>query len=112
MAMIVNYVTGSNAIVWQQADGAGSPEELMRSDNVKSPTSISPDGTRLVFREDFRATGHDVMMLSLDGARKVQPLIQTAFNELNAEISPDGRWLAFESDESGSYEVLVRPFPT
>ena len=43
--------------------------------------------------------------------RKVEPLIQTAFNELNADISPDGRWLAYQSDESGVPEIYVRPFP-
>jgi len=51
------------------------------------------------------------MMMSLDTPREPRPLIVTPFNELNAEISPDGRWLAYESNESGDTEVYVRPFP-
>jgi eukaryotic-like serine/threonine-protein kinase len=50
------------------------------------------------------------MMLTLDG-RKVQPLVQTQFNEVNAEISPDGHWLAYRSNESVKDEVYVQPFP-
>ena len=51
------------------------------------------------------------MVLALNGNRAITPLIQTTFNERNAEISADGRWLAYESDESGQSEVYVRPFP-
>ena len=50
-------------------------------------------------------------MLTLDQNRRVEPLVQTPFNEQNAEISPDGRWLAYESNESGQIEIYVRPFP-
>jgi hypothetical protein len=53
----------------------------------------------------------DVMMLTLDKERRVQPLIQALFNERNGQISPDGRWLAYESNESGQYQIYVRPFP-
>ena len=45
------------------------------------------------------------------GERRPQPLLQTPFEELNAEISPDGRWLAYQSNESGPDEIYVRPFP-
>jgi len=64
-----------------------------------------------VFRQDSPETGHDLMMLSLDGSRTVEPLLQTSSNELNAEISRDGRWLAYESDQSGAREIYVRRFP-
>jgi len=64
-----------------------------------------------VFREDVRATGQDLKVLTLEGERRAEPLVQTAFNELNAEISPDGRWLAYDSNESGREEIYVRPFP-
>jgi serine/threonine-protein kinase len=47
----------------------------------------------------------------MEGQRLAAPLIQTPFNEQNAEVSPDGRWVAYQSDESGQYEVYVRPFP-
>ena len=64
-----------------------------------------------MLRQDGPKTGGDLMVLALDGARRMTPLIQTAFNERNGEISPDGRWLAYESDESGQEEIYVRPFP-
>jgi serine/threonine-protein kinase len=51
------------------------------------------------------------MLLPLVGDRRPQPLVQTSYDELNPEFSPDGRWLAYESNESGRYEIYVRPFP-
>ena len=55
--------------------------------------------------------GSDLKVLTLQGERRAEPLVQTAFNERNAEISPDGRWLAYHSNESGQDEIYVRPFP-
>jgi Tol biopolymer transport system component len=51
------------------------------------------------------------MMLTLDQRRHVEALVQTRFTELNGEISPDGHWLAYESNDSGQAEIYVRPFP-
>jgi serine/threonine-protein kinase len=51
------------------------------------------------------------MLLSLDAQRRLRPVMQTSFLERNGQISPDGRWLAYESNESGRTEVYVRPFP-
>jgi serine/threonine protein kinase len=106
---------------WQLADGTGSPERLSQGNTLQQPTSVSPDGTRLVFQE-LGAMGRDLMVLSLgaeprqsNGAspamRLVTPLLQTPFDERNGIVSPDGRWLAYESDESGRFEIYVRPFP-
>jgi serine/threonine-protein kinase len=95
----------------QAADGTGAVERLTESPNEQAPYSVSPDGNRLVFREDVRATGQDLKVLTLQGDRRAEPLVQTAFNERNAEISPDGRWLAYQSNESGQEEIYVRPFP-
>ena len=50
-------------------------------------------------------------MLALDGTHHVEPLIQTPANERNGVVSPDGRWLAYESDSSGKFEIYVKPFP-
>ena len=51
------------------------------------------------------------MMMELDGSRRVTPLVQSPFNERNGSVSPDGRWLAYEANDSGRVEVYVRPFP-
>ena len=75
------------------------------------PTSVSPDGTRLVFTETAPTTGQDVMQLRLDGTHAVTPLVQTPFSERNGEVSPDGRWLAYEANDSGRFDIYVRPFP-
>jgi serine/threonine-protein kinase len=64
-----------------------------------------------VLREDSRATGQDLKVLTLGAERRVESLVQTAFNERNGEISSDCRWLAYQSNESGHDEIYVRPFP-
>ena len=100
--------SGPLNLFWKPADGSGAAQRLTQSPNLQYPTSMSPDGTRVVFRED--AASQDLMTLALTGEHRVEPLIQTRFNELDGEISPDGRWLAYQSDESGEMQVYVRPF--
>ena len=102
---------GPPNVFWQAADGTGAVERLTETSNEQAPYAVTPDGKRLVLREDGPKTGGDLMVMALDGDRRVTPLIQTSFNERNGEISPDGRWLAYESDESGQEEIYVRPFP-
>ncbi len=94
-------------LFWQAADGTGAVERLKESANNQFPTSFSPDGARLVVGD----TANDIAILTLAGERQTAPLIQTTFSERNGEISPDGRWLAYESTESGEEEIYVRPFP-
>jgi serine/threonine-protein kinase len=91
----------------QAADGTGTVERLTQSPNDQGPTST--DGTRLLFGHTVPTL--DIMMLTLDSDQRVQPLVQTSFAERNGQISPDGRWLAYESNESGRFEIYVRPFP-
>jgi serine/threonine-protein kinase len=106
-------------LFWQSADNSGIAERLTTSPNPQSPDSISPDGTQLIFGELVAQTGTDLEMLRMDfsttgtgaGQRKTEPLVHTTFSEENGELSPDGRWLAYQSNESGQYEVYVRPFP-
>jgi len=98
-------------LFWRAADGTGSVDRLTESRKIQFPYSISPDGTRVVFREDDPETGLDIAMTSLRGEPATAPLIRTPFDELNGEISPDGRWLAYQSTESGQDEIYVRPFP-
>ena len=96
---------------WQAADGTGAAERLTTSSNAQVPTGISPDGTQVVFTEPTPTMGRDLLRLALDGSRRVTPLLQTKFDERNGIVSPDGRWLAYESDSSGRFEIYVRPFP-
>jgi serine/threonine-protein kinase len=73
------------------------------------PTSISPDGKVIVWENSVR-TSQDILAVDLS-TQKVTSLISTPATELDGEVSPDGKWLAFESNESGRVEVYVRPFP-
>ena len=106
----VSSRSGGPEAYWQTADGTGAAELLGGStDLVGTPTSFSPDGTRLLF--DSGGAPSDVGVLSIDGARRTVLLLRGAYGERNPEMSPDGRWLAYESDESGRDEIYVRPFP-
>lgn len=101
---------GVNNLYWQRADGTGMIERLTDSPNGHRPNSFTPDGKRLVFSMQL-GRGQDLAMLSVEGKREIAPLLQGMFDEQNGEISPDGRWLAYESNESGRFEVYVRSFP-
>jgi serine/threonine-protein kinase len=104
--------SGGQNVFEQAADGTGAVEQLTDGSGTRNPSSFSPDGGRLVFSEADLAMGTNIMMMRLDGSRRVEPLVRTPANERNAEISPDGRWIAYQSDESGQYEIYVRPFPS
>jgi serine/threonine-protein kinase len=95
----------------QAADGSGGVTRLTTSPNVHHANSISPDGTRLVFTETARTTAQDILELRLDGTGAVKPLVVTPASERNAEVSPDGRWLAYEANDSGRYDIYIRPYP-
>jgi len=97
-----------NMFVQPVATGRG-PRRLLDSARQQNPTSFSPDGLRLIFYEVTPSGLRDVMALDLAHG-KVERLLHVDADELNAAVSPDGRWLAYESNESGRTEVYVRPF--
>src|SRR5713101_222540 len=72
--------------------------------------SWSPDGQLMAFIEIDPTTGYDIWVLQM-GDRKAQPFLRTPFLESAPRFSPDGRWLAYMSDESGHYEIYVQPYP-
>jgi serine/threonine-protein kinase len=93
------------------ADGTGSIERLTESPNNQFATAVAPDGTRLLLTELSPQFSQDVMTLRLDGTRQAVPLVRTPFNESNGIVSPDGHWLAYDANDSGTYQIYVRPFP-
>jgi serine/threonine-protein kinase len=96
----------------QSPDGTGPVDRLTTSPDPQVPYSFAPDGRMLVFGVGSTTTGStDLLVLRFDPRPRVEPLLQTRLQERNGEISPDGRWLAYESTESGGAEVFVRPFP-
>jgi len=96
---------------WQASDGTGAAERLTTSSNPQYPTGLTPNGLGVVFFETTPTMGRDLLQLALDGTGRVTPLLQTKFDERNGIVSPDGRWLAYESNSSGAFEIYVRPFP-
>ncbi len=101
---------GSANIYSQTIDGTGPARLLLESQLDTFPTSWSPDGRLLGFDAESPDTGWDQWILPLDGGEPY-PVLQTQFGEVNGVFSPDGRWLAFASDDSGRSEIYVTPFP-
>ena len=108
--------TTPRSLFRRRADGTGTVEQLTQSAIAQFPQTVTPDGT-LIVREQRPPTQiggtsqSDFVVLRLDGEHHVRPLVQTPFGEYNAEVSPDGHWLAYEASDSGRFEVYVRPFP-
>lgn len=92
------------------ASGAGNEDRLLQSDLPKYPDDWSRDGRFLLYSVVDPKTKYDLWVLALSGERKPVKFLATEFNENQAEFSPDGRWVAYTSDESGGPEVYVRPF--
>jgi len=96
---------------WKPSDGSG-PEELLAEGNGFSAPSVTPDGKLVAYHAVLSNLNRDIWALPLEGERKARVLIQTPANESTPMFSPDGRWLAYVSDESGRSEVYVRSFPS
>jgi serine/threonine-protein kinase len=103
---------GLQNVVWVPADGSGEPERLTTGEGGwQWPRSWSPDGRLLVFNATHPATDYDIWLLSLGDRPEARPFLQTPFDERDAALSPDGRWVAYQSSETGRPEVYVQAFP-
>jgi Tol biopolymer transport system component len=95
------------------ANGAGETETYVeRPTAFSNPLCWSRDGRYLLFRDLDPVTGEDLWMVQDSGDRKVLPLLHTRFHEEDASLSPDGRWVAYRSSESGRAELYVQSFPS
>jgi Tol biopolymer transport system component len=113
-----SHGTGEFALYWKRADGSGEPLRLAAGKAVKYPHSWRLDGKVLAFEQLNPDTSWDIMTLAVEGDEKSgwkvgepKPFLNTPFAERNPAFSPDGRWVAYSSDESRNFEVYVRPFP-
>lgn len=97
-----------NSIVVRSATGSGDAETLVP--RTAFPTAWSPEGRFIFYTERGVKTRMDIWALPLFGDRKEYPLLNSAFDEQNPQLSPDGRWLAYTSDETGNPEVYVKSF--
>jgi serine/threonine-protein kinase len=111
----VNYIGLNGAMLRRRADGTDEGEELIRLKSGMILEGVfTPDEKAIVFRSGGSAGpgGRDIMIVSLDKDSAPKPLIASReFDESSIAISPDGRWIAYEGDETGRSEVFVRPFP-
>ncbi len=99
--------TGNFDVYSQPADGSTQATVEFELPTFQGPSSFAPDGAQLVVNEEF----HDLSVLDLTHDT-LRPLLQRDANDWIGEVSPDGRWIAYESDESGAqFEIYVRPFP-
>jgi serine/threonine protein kinase len=103
---------GATNLYWQAADKTGTAERLTTSVNNQSPLMFTPDGKALLFREVDATTGFGMLnVLPLEGDRTPRPLMRTPVNVVQAALSADGHWIAYQSTESGRDDVHIRPFP-
>ena len=98
-------------LYWKNSDGSGKEELLFDATGLfNDPNSVV--GDVLIFRSLSGDTNEDIWTVSLAGAREGKPLIASRFNENDAVLSPDGRWMAYRGDESGRMEIYVTSFPS
>jgi len=102
--------TGSMDLYQKLASGDGVDERFVASDQVKTPSSWSADGRFLLFNSTDPQTNSDLWIVPMVGDRTPSLFLKTPFREVLGEFSPDGRWVAYQSNESGRDEVYVRPF--
>jgi serine/threonine-protein kinase len=98
-------------IVWKAADGTGQVEHLTTSANQQSAYSWSADGQTLVMVEQRPETAVDIGLLSMDGEGTIEWVLEGPSEEGWPDVSPDGRWMAYTTNESGQDEVFVTQFP-
>ena len=106
--------TPSFAFRSKPADGSGTDVSLLPPDfdsPDSTPFEVSPDGKTLLFGRYGSQGATGIYVLSLDGSGKIQPVLQSTFNQSQAQFSPDGHWVVYASNETGRQEVYVQPFP-
>jgi hypothetical protein len=97
--------------LYEIALDGGEPRELTPPGNVQWVQDWSRDGRFICYSEANIKTGQDIWILDRSGPGKATPILATAFDEVEPQFSPDGRWIAYSSNESGAYEIYVVSFP-
>jgi eukaryotic-like serine/threonine-protein kinase len=107
--LIYNSMRKGVQNIYRRDVEGGSEEQLTQAATNQRPLAVSK--SHLVYEENTTDNAWNLMRLPLDGTSAVQPLLTSRFDERNADVSPDGRWMAYESNESGQTEIYVRRFP-
>ena len=101
---------GANDLYVKTTDGRDGAELVFSRPGPQAATDWSSDGQWLVVEDNSRDTGRDLWLVPIDGKNEAKPIARTRFQEWGGRLSPDDRWMAFVTDESGSSEVYVMPF--
>ena len=97
--------------LYEKPIGAAAATELLATEEAKSATDWSHDGRFILFRSLGAESGWDVWAMPMSGDRKPFAVVRTKFEERDAQFSPDGKWIAYQSDESGRFEIYLQRFP-
>jgi Tol biopolymer transport system component len=103
---------GATSIYQKPSNGTSPEEPLVSSAELKYSPQWSPDGQFIIYSQLNPKTNSDLYLLSLGGGKQPTPLLQTTFIEAQARFSPNGRWIAYISNETGQFQVYVESFPT
>jgi eukaryotic-like serine/threonine-protein kinase len=103
--------TGAFNLYRKSIAGGGVEELLFSTPNYKSPTDWSRDGRFVLIRMTNPQTGYDIWAFPMDRESKPFPVVQTNAEERDGQFSPDGKWVAYQSNESGRFEIYVQSFP-
>jgi Tol biopolymer transport system component len=109
--VFVSYRDGHQDLYQKSSTGAGSEDDILHSARTNFPTDWSPDGRFILFRVLDAKSNFELWVVPLAGDRKPIPFVKTAFGASDGQFSPDGRWVAYSSNESGKWEIYVAPFP-
>jgi Tol biopolymer transport system component len=104
--------TGAFELYVKASSGAGAEELIFKDGRSKDPMDWSSDGRFIVYRVTGEANTNDIYVLDLVDEGRTRPIVATSFDENYGRLSPDGRWMAYTSNESGQVEVYVTPFPS
>ncbi len=102
---------GTFRLVRKAVEGSGAGDVLLESEGNRLATGWGPDGRSLLITAQRKETSWDQLILDLDGESEPEDLVVTEFAEGGGQLSPDGRWILYQSTESGRFEIYVQPYP-
>jgi Tol biopolymer transport system component len=103
--------SGLTDLYRKNSSGVGQEEVVLKSDHEKMAEDWSADGRFLLYRETDPKTRFDLWVVSLTGDKNPQPVMRSPFTDFQGRFSPDGKWIAYVSNESGRHEVYAQSFP-